>query len=271
MLDALDRFLAEAQATEREAAIEPVVKRVVKKVAAAFDAEGEHFLTLWNPPGGGSAIPGPDEFGDDAWGPWLEAAFGLAAPLFLAAIQDAVGAGLEAGAKAQSDTLGIGVSFDLKNPRAVAYLEQHGAALVTKIDDTTREYIKTVVTNGVRDGQSYDEIAKSISDRYEEFKVGKPQEHIDSRAHLVAVTEMGEAYEAGNQIVAQDLMDAGLDMEKFWQTSEDERVSDGCQENQDAGWIPIADPFPSGHMHPLRFPGCRCMALYRRKGAGGKK
>ena len=105
-------------------------------------------------------------------------------------------------------------------------------------------------------------------DRFEEFAVGKPQKHIDSRAHLIAITEIGEAYEVGNATVADDLRQAGLPMEKSWLHSRDGKVSDGCLRNAEDGWIPIEQAFTSGHMHPLRFPGCRCAALYRRIGAG---
>jgi CBS domain-containing protein len=38
----------------------------------------------------------------------------------------------------------------------------------------------------------------------------------------------------------------------------DDRVSDGCIENGNAGWIDNKEAFPSGHQFPPRFPGCRC-------------
>jgi len=64
-------------------------------------------------------------------------------------------------------------------------------------------------------------------------------------------------------IQSQSLQSAGLPMEKSWLTSRDGRVSDGCMQNEDAGWIPLDDAFPSGDMRPLRFPGCRCALLTR--------
>jgi len=60
-----------------------------------------------------------------------------------------------------------------------------------------------------------------------------------------------------------DLDAVGLGMEKYWSTMRDDRVSDGCIENEDAGWIDLAKNFPSGHVRPLRFPGCRCDLLQR--------
>jgi hypothetical protein len=44
-----------------------------------------------------------------------------------------------------------------------------------------------------------------------QFAVGVPQEHIRSRAELVAVTEVGEAYEKGASIVAAGLQRARSD------------------------------------------------------------
>lgn len=161
--------------------------------------------------------------------------------------------------------LAVDTSFLLTNPRAVAYLQQHGYGLISQIDAVTRGNIATIVNNGVAEGWSYDRVAKEISSLYSEMAIGKPQLHIDSRAHLIAVTESGNAYEAGNSIVVADLQDAGLQMEKKWLTVGDDRVSDGCQDNQGQGWIPFAQSFQSGHMQPLRFPGCRCTTLYRRR------
>lgn len=161
--------------------------------------------------------------------------------------------------------LAVDTAFLLRNPRAVAYLQQHGYGLISQIDAVTRGNIATIVSNGVAEGWSYDRVAKEISSLYSEMAVGKPQLHIDSRAHLIAVTESGNAYEAGNSIVVADLQDAGLQMQKKWLTVGDERVSDGCEENEAQGWIPFAQSFQSGHMQPLRFPGCRCTTLYRRR------
>jgi uncharacterized protein with gpF-like domain len=137
--------------------------------------------------------------------------------------------------------------------------------MVTKINDTTRDYLQTIITQATDEGWSYQRTAEAITDRYKEFAIGKPQEHIDSRAHLIAVTETGNAYAEGNLIVAKDLQDAGITMEKAWSTVGDNKVTAECQANEDQGWIPLQDEFLSGHQRPLRFPGCRCDLLTRVK------
>lgn len=159
------------------------------------------------------------------------------------------------------------ISFALDNLKAVGFLERHAAELVTGIDETTKGTIAKIVTKGVDEGYSYDKVAREIKSRFNQFAVGKPQLHIQSRAHLVAVTENRMAYEAGNMEAAQFVKRQGLTMEKAWMDSGDALVSDGCLENSGAGWIDIDESFPSGDDTSPRFPGCRCDILYRRKGA----
>ena len=146
----------------------------------------------------------------------------------------------------------------LPNLRAQEYAKKHAAEAVTQINDTTRKEIARIVSNGVKSGSSYNDIAKEIKDKFKEFAVPMPQKHISNRAVLVAVTELANAYCEGNAQVGNYLQDNGVKMMKAWQTLEDDRVSDGCKENERVGWIPINKEFPSGHMHPPRFPGCRC-------------
>lgn len=146
----------------------------------------------------------------------------------------------------------------LPNLRAQEYAKKHAAEAVTQINDTTRKEIARIVSDGVKSGSSYNDIAKAIKDKFEEFAVPMPQKHVSNRAVLVAVTELANAYCEGNAQVGNYIQDNGVKMMKAWQTLEDDRVSDGCKENERVGWIPISKEFPSGHMHPPRFPGCRC-------------
>lgn len=157
---------------------------------------------------------------------------------------------------------GIDMSFSLKNPRAVEWLKNNAALKVTGINETTRKEIARIVTKGTEEGLSYQKMAQEIKDKFAEFSVRQPQLHIANRAELVSVTETANAYEAGNQVFVQDLQDRGFKIIKEWSTVGDERVSEGCAENENAGWIDNNDVFPSGDEHPPRFPGCRCTCLY---------
>jgi hypothetical protein len=157
-----------------------------------------------------------------------------------------------------------GTSFSLSNPRAIAYLEEHGAEQISGVDETTREALRNILVQGRRAGWSYDKVAKAIRDRFEEFGAGTPYKHLRTRAHLIAVHETGNAYEEANLQSAVESQELGLRQEKYWQNVGDDLVSHGCLANTAVGWIPIEQPFPSGHMRPLRYEGCRCTALYRR-------
>lgn len=195
--------------------------------------------------------------------------------LFLDPLAAAAGAALESGALALVGRLGIAYAFDLKNPRAVAYLKT-AEMLVKQLNETTKEDLRTTVLYGLENGWSYQKTARSLQERFKgyydpgswwNFDSPRPQGHIDSRAHLVAVTESGNAYEAGNYLVVEDLADAGIQVEKKWSTIGDDRVSEGCLENEAEGWIPADQPHKSGDLHPLRFPGCRCDEYYQVKEA----
>lgn len=166
-------------------------------------------------------------------------------------------------------SLNIGLSFDLKNPRAVAYFKEYKNRLKNDLDSTTKERIETIIAGGLEEGTSYDVIARLIKQEFASFAKppkGGPK-HIRTRAQLVAITELGNSYAAGSIGMVRDAMDTGLQFEKSWLTSRDSRVSNGCRENAAIGWIDIDTPFPSGHDHPTRFPGCRCDILLRRKTA----
>jgi uncharacterized protein with gpF-like domain len=154
--------------------------------------------------------------------------------------------------------------FSLTNPRAVEYIRNNAADMITKIDDLTRTDIRRIILAGVENGTSYAEVARQIKTKYQRYAAGVPQQHIRSRAELIAVTELGNGYAAGAEAGAYQLVASGIKIEKQWLSVGDRRVSPGCRTNSNAGWIALDADFPSGHSRPLRFPGCRCTAQYRR-------
>jgi len=181
------------------------------------------------------------------------------------AIETAVNKGVVIGGKSLLSDFRSSVVFSLTNPRAVAYTEDHAATAIASIDDHSKADIRRLVVLAVEHGTSYAELSRQIKARYQQFAIGVPQRHIRSRAELIAVTEVGNAYQAGNFVAAQTLEDNGLTLEKYWYNRGDDRVSAGCLANTAVGWIDLSTSFPSGDMTPLRFPGCRCAAQYRRK------
>ncbi len=248
MLPAVERLI-EAQGRKK---LDPVIRRLTLSLAKAFRSQGK-------------LVGRTVKAGDVNWVLRFYEAATKTAPLFVGPIQKSAEQSLVIGGEQAIASFGLQLAFDLKNPRAVAFLDKYGARRVTKIEETTRDYLNTLLKKAVEEGWSAKKTAEAIIARYEEFAIGKPQAHIQSRAHLIAVTETGEAYAEANMMVAQDLQDAGITMEKFWSTVGDSKVSKGCHENEKAGWISLNKDFPSGHQRPLRFPGCRCDLLTRRK------
>jgi hypothetical protein len=151
--------------------------------------------------------------------------------------------------------------FTLENPRAVKYIEGYGAKAVAGIDETSMELLRNVVRNATYKGWSYNKLAKDIRALFAEFST--------RRTRLIAVTEVGNAYQEGNLIVGKDLAKSGLKMEKQWLSRGDSKVDPDCKANNDEGWIPVDKAFSSGLDRPLDHPGCRCVLLFRRV-EGGK-
>jgi hypothetical protein len=278
-MEEMIEFIEAVKRADRHRKIERIERRLELSLRKAFKEQGRIFvrgLSKFKNRFSEAAQTGdwrlaiPSHFGDDkmvivdeAMVPteWMFVFYETAKKtlgMFEKPIDAAAQVALQHGALSQIADVGMKLSFDLKNPKAIAYLDQYAAKQVTNINETTREYLNTIMTQAANEGWSYDKTAEAITERFEEFAIGKPQEHIDSRAHLIAVTEVGNANLEGQMIVAQDLQDAGIVMEKAWDTVGDDKVSEGCQANAAVDWIPLNKEFPSGHMRPLRFPGCRC-------------
>lgn len=261
LVEPLERFLEAVTVAQKWRTLRPVERKLQRAMSKAFRSQGDVFLR------GFGALRGEfsEALSDALWLAVWDAVAQRTTALFVDPIQEAAAAAMTLGAHSLIATLDVDVAFDLANPRAVSYLEAHGAELVRGIDDTTRDSLRVLLRQAVDEGWGYGRTAKAIRDQFDGFAGLKPQAHIRDRATLVAVTESAMAYEHGNRIVVDDLATSGLRMEHSWLTVGDNRVSDGCRENQRAGWIPTDEPFPSSHSNPPRFPGCRCTTLYRRK------
>jgi hypothetical protein len=135
-------------------------------------------------------------------------------------------------------------------------MRTRAASRISGIDSTTRGILEQIIATALSEGWAYNRLAREIRAAVREFSA--------SRSRLIAVTEIGQAYIDGQVAAARAREGAGVRVEKQWQTVGDDRVSDGCRSNAAAGWIPLGQPFPSGHNAPLRFPGCRCAMNTRR-------
>lgn len=161
----------------------------------------------------------------------------------------------------QADELDIALSWKLENPRAVAYAREHAAEQVRLIDTTTQSYLNSLISQAVDEGWSYTRLSGAIGSKFVEFATGGD----NPRSRRIAVYELGDAYEAGNEMAARGLTAAGLAIQKKWLSVGDDKVRPTHRDNQGAGWIGLDDTYPSGDDRPPSDSGCRCTTLYRRK------
>ena len=263
LLERLDRLIAVREATLRERSLAKVTKWLAGKMRKFFLAQRKEFFAALPPPriveAEGDQLVFPE------WSAAWAAADKKTRAMFEESIREGVAISLQAGVKVA--TANLNPSFVLDQTQALEYARSHAAELVTKVNDTTKGILNGIVTRGIDEGKSYGQIAKEISDRFGDFAVSWPQEHIQNRAHAVAVYETGDAFEAGNRMVADQMAASGLPMEKSWHTVGDDRVRDAHRENAAAGWIPLDQSFPSGDDRAPSDPGCRCNTQYQVAGA----
>lgn len=168
-----------------------------------------------------------------------------------------------AGHRAAAHQVTLAASFDVPQPRAVAWLKGHCAELVKGIDETTRGRVASIVTQAVEEGWSYTRTEGELKRLYDGFRVTKPQLHILSRARLIAVNEAAVAYGQGQQDMRRWMTSQGLALEKSWMTVGGDRVCEICAGNEGDGWIPTGDGFSSGAECEPQHPACRCVTLTR--------
>lgn len=171
--------------------------------------------------------------------------------------------GLRTGARHAIADCAAEISFDVAHPDAVAWTQGRAATRVAAINEATRDSLRVLLANAIESGQSWTATAREIESMFAGFSGSVGQTYLRTRAELVAVTEMAEAYEYGQGVVRSDLSALGLAVEKQWLTVGDARVSGECRDNEAEGWIPNAASFGSGASAPPEHPGCRCSSLSR--------
>lgn len=143
------------------------------------------------------------------------------------------------------------------NAAAVKWSSTRVADLVSGIDETTKQLIRTTITEGLGSGKSAEEIAESLRQSYA-FSA--------ERAELIAETETARANSYGALEGYKKAQEAGLQVKKSWLRLED--ACPVCQENEEAGEIEVDEAFPSGDLAPPAHPHCRCVIVPKVVGDG---
>jgi len=265
---AIDRFLEASRASDRDAQVRSIENPLAKQLRTGWRKQGKAFLSALG--GIRDQFPAQEswrlrEAVGDAWQPIWSDSSAAGDPTMEGALNSGAEDAYLAGAVATEASLGLSTGFNLSNPLAVRYLDKYAADLVSNIDDTTRDTLNRLITGGVQEGLSYQKIAATLRDQFDNWS--EPQAHILDRAEMVAVTEVGNAYESGSRAVVQDLQDSGLEYEKSWLAEGD--ACPICEANAEQDWIPADDAFDSGDDTPTAHPACRCTTLYQRINSDG--
>jgi hypothetical protein len=115
------------------------------------------------------------------------------------------------------------------------------------ITETTRDRLKTILNDAIDQGWTANQTQSAIIDS-EAFS--------PARALNISRTESAYARGRGSRIAAST---TGMKT-KEWLLGEN--PCDICQENADAGRIPIDAEFPSGDLCEPAHPSCRCTCAY---------
>lgn len=135
------------------------------------------------------------------------------------------------------------------NERAVDWAKGRAAGLAN-VSDSTRELLRTTITNGLANNDGGDAIISAIEDGFA---------FSEERATTIARTEISAANNHGALAGYHEAKAQGVAMMKAWSTAQDELVDeDICQGNEDEGPIELDDTFQSGDDAPPGHPNCRC-------------
>lgn len=159
----------------------------------------------------------------------------------------------------------IGISFNLRNERAIEYLKAKREIMLSdrqgSINKTTKDRIIEIIRDGVNNRSTYTQMAQQIE------ALSTTGIFSRSRAQMIATNEVGKAYEFGNFVPVEEFAQrTGKTVLKYWQTVGDLQVTKQCNENEErskAG-IPLNQTFASGDMTAPRssHPRCRCSTGY---------
>jgi SPP1 gp7 family putative phage head morphogenesis protein len=113
-------------------------------------------------------------------------------------------------------------------------------------DRTSIENLRGLITDSFTSNDTVQDLTKKIRAEFDQYS--------KVRAEMIARTESSNAY---GRASLEYYREAGIKY-KRWQTMEDDRVSDICWANQNAGTISMDALFPSGNLNEPSHPNCRC-------------
>ncbi len=150
--------------------------------------------------------------------------------------------------------------------QATAFLEKFAAKEVTQITETTRDQLRTVLTEAFASGASIGDVTKAVRAKFDEMSQG--------RAATIARTETLSAVSAGRQEKRDDIKAEypQMKLKKIWVNSQDARVRDSHDDISAGGVggevVDVDEEFSNGLLYPRDPSGeaadvinCRCTEI----------
>lgn len=159
--------------------------------------------------------------------------------------------------------LSLSTNFTLYNEKSVRNINARAKVNVTKDEAWHDKKVSSAITQGILQGESVDRIAGRM------LGIGD----MDFRAALrTARTTMTAAQNEGRLDSFERASDMGIEMQKTWIATLDDRVRESHAE-LDGETVPIDEPFSNGLMYPADPNGdpaevynCRCTMIAQLKG-----
>ena len=127
--------------------------------------------------------------------------------------------------------------------QAMAYAQKHTASLIKGLNDETKEQVRRVIEYAIKQKRGVPGLSRDLRRQFTDMS--------RVRAKVIARTESCDALESAFMDRAKDMKVTG----KEWIVTDPCPI---CEENGNAGVIPIDKAFPSGDMRPPAHPNCRC-------------
>lgn len=148
----------------------------------------------------------------------------------------------------------LGLSFSVFEESLATYAEAESAFLASVMGETTGTEVATAIQKGLKEGELVAELTKRLE---------KLPAFDRPRAKLTARTETTRAWNGAQRRGLSDYQASeGVQVEKSWLSSRDDRVRDEHADLDDGKYIPIDATFSNGLTEPGE-PNCRCTLIYR--------
>jgi SPP1 gp7 family putative phage head morphogenesis protein len=154
---------------------------------------------------------------------------------------------IEKGLEAAEEITNIPLAIDMSSSRMIRDARTDILGKIKSLTDRTSiENLRGLITDSFTNNDTVQDLTKKIQAEFSQYS--------KVRAEMIARTESSNAY---GRASLEYYREAGIKY-KRWQTMEDDRVSEICWSNQNAGTISMDAPFPSGDFNEPSHPNCRC-------------